>query len=426
MKLGNLLPFYISIFIFLLFFMNVLSDENEDFIPTSEWKEIKSGQKVPKGLHIRINLETGKKEGKLIDQNMAQKEQALSVTNTDFTEESSEDYLNNIKKLTKNIKDDSGNARRDSKLPYRKYDEIKKDLADINLFPKTDLEVITELVAEYKEELLFNNLTKILTLLDEFEYLSHQIDNAIEFSRLNGFQEIIYKNFNNSNIELKIASLRLMSSLLQNNPKVQIYGYESGGIRSLLTLLTLEKEDNVQYYAIAALSSLLRRFPLAQNKFISEGGIFTLTKILDKQNIKLNVKIFTLMSDLIREHQLVISENDRKDTLEQYEQIKMEEKLFEYSWCDYLGNLFNNGVLSGTYSNDYMEKILNSMNIFMQSCIKTYDVKGLENLSKKYSEMALVDIDKDADSSQSSYYFELKELCDTILQKMQIKVKTEL
>merc|ERR1719150_377158 len=37
------------------------------FVATDEWQEIHEGQKVPSGLHYRMNLETGKKEAKLIE-----------------------------------------------------------------------------------------------------------------------------------------------------------------------------------------------------------------------------------------------------------------------------------------------------------------------------------------------------------------------
>ncbi|EGZ23589.1 hypothetical protein PHYSODRAFT_310868 [Phytophthora sojae] len=37
------------------------------FEPTHEWKEILPNQVLPAGLHIRVNLQTGKKEAKLLD-----------------------------------------------------------------------------------------------------------------------------------------------------------------------------------------------------------------------------------------------------------------------------------------------------------------------------------------------------------------------
>ena len=51
--------------------------ENEDgdaplqnvFEPTSEWKTVEEGQVIPPGLHVRMNLQTGLKEAKILDEN---------------------------------------------------------------------------------------------------------------------------------------------------------------------------------------------------------------------------------------------------------------------------------------------------------------------------------------------------------------------
>ena len=37
------------------------------FVPTREWQVVDDGQSIPPGLHIRMNLETGVKEAKLLD-----------------------------------------------------------------------------------------------------------------------------------------------------------------------------------------------------------------------------------------------------------------------------------------------------------------------------------------------------------------------
>ena len=46
------------------------------FEATSEFQEIQEDQQVPAGLHYRINLETGKKEAKLIDPNEVRRRDA--------------------------------------------------------------------------------------------------------------------------------------------------------------------------------------------------------------------------------------------------------------------------------------------------------------------------------------------------------------
>ena len=57
--------------------------ELEDFVATNEWQEIKEGQKVPAGLHYRMNLETGKKEAKILEQDADSKVKVTSPVLSD-------------------------------------------------------------------------------------------------------------------------------------------------------------------------------------------------------------------------------------------------------------------------------------------------------------------------------------------------------
>ena len=49
-------------------FIEVEADrvDNELFIPSKVWQKVKPGQALPAGLHYRINLQTGDKEAKLL------------------------------------------------------------------------------------------------------------------------------------------------------------------------------------------------------------------------------------------------------------------------------------------------------------------------------------------------------------------------
>lgn len=40
----------------------------EKFVATREWQIIKEGQSIPRGLHVRMNLQTGLKEAKLLEE----------------------------------------------------------------------------------------------------------------------------------------------------------------------------------------------------------------------------------------------------------------------------------------------------------------------------------------------------------------------
>lgn len=43
-------------------------NDGDPFVPTHEWQIIKPGQVIPKGIHVRLNLQTGEREGKLLDE----------------------------------------------------------------------------------------------------------------------------------------------------------------------------------------------------------------------------------------------------------------------------------------------------------------------------------------------------------------------
>ena len=47
---------------------------------TSSWQEVRPGQRVPGGLHVRINLETGNKEARLLAPEAGEGEAATATS----------------------------------------------------------------------------------------------------------------------------------------------------------------------------------------------------------------------------------------------------------------------------------------------------------------------------------------------------------
>nr|XP_036674518.1 nucleotide exchange factor Sil1-like isoform X2 [Drosophila suzukii] len=43
-------------------------NKTSEFVATKEWQVIAEGQAIPKGLHVRINMQNGLKEAKLLDE----------------------------------------------------------------------------------------------------------------------------------------------------------------------------------------------------------------------------------------------------------------------------------------------------------------------------------------------------------------------
>jgi nucleotide exchange factor SIL1 len=78
---------------------------------------------------------------------------------------------------------------------FKNYLGLKKELKTLNMYISTDSEVLTSLFHEfesYKESIITENLNEmkihiILQILNNIEYLIHQIDNAQIFSDMEGY-----------------------------------------------------------------------------------------------------------------------------------------------------------------------------------------------------------------------------------------------
>ena len=90
----------ISIAFLLLLFL--VKSENV-FVATNEWQEIKEGQSVPAGLHYRMNLETGKKEAKIIDPEETEHQETTSPILSDANPKEGRELLSFLKKNSSNL-----------------------------------------------------------------------------------------------------------------------------------------------------------------------------------------------------------------------------------------------------------------------------------------------------------------------------------
>ena len=114
------------------------------FIATSSWQEVRPGQRVPGGLHVRLNLETGKKEARLLAPEAGEGEAA-----TTSDHEALKEALKNIKSDYNPDQGDSSDDTDPSR--FRTMDELKEALGEVQLNMETDLEVLTQLVDQFRQ-----------------------------------------------------------------------------------------------------------------------------------------------------------------------------------------------------------------------------------------------------------------------------------
>lgn len=318
----------------------VKSDENQDdsesqvdtvevstgdvFVPTEEWQEIINGQAIPAGLHVRMNLQTGKKEAKLM-------EDEPDVEDKGINHEA-------LKEALKNIKSDFKVEKKFDPSKYRSMDQLKSELGDMNIAVESDVQIMKKLFSQFKDT---DDEDAKADIIENLEYYVHQYDNAVDFVHMEGFKLIIIPSINSTNPNLRKQSCFLMGGAAQSNPQFQIAALEAGFVDFLLRLTSLDPEPEVSTKAFFALSSLLRNFPEAQNTFLRQGGLGVLTKIFEQENKsyeRLKIKILTLIHDLLVERDMSATNDDSvsRARKKQYDQLNFEAQIKDAGWCQIL------------------------------------------------------------------------------------------
>ncbi|KAL0275318.1 UNVERIFIED_CONTAM: hypothetical protein PYX00_003206 [Menopon gallinae] len=436
---------------FLNLCVNSSEKVNSTFQATNEWKKIEDGQSIPPGLHVRINLKTGYREAKLPD-DTSETKSLVTTPEADKALDPEE-----LKRILKNIK--SAESSTASSNKFRSYEELKKDFVDLNVQVKTDIEILTNLVENFKKfgltksDVQYSEETEdeeILTTLVDLEYLVHQFDNAREFAKLNGFPDVIYKSLNSTNSEIRSEALRLHGSATQSNPRVQIAALDAGSINILLKILKFDEDINVRSRSLYALSCLLRRFPAAQHKLITDGGLTVFASVFDEQKqdlLKLQVKIITLIHDLLFERKdtkmnILEEKNknqtdatlvDLKERLSQYENMDIEGKLVEQSWCSRISDWFVNqnviseletvdGIMSPSADqHDLIEKVIDTLYVLSDICKPEFKsekklMELLLQLRNVYSKLSKTELNVKDDGS-SHYYSSLHNILIILTEK---------
>lgn len=288
----------------------------------------------------------------------------------------------------------------DTKNEYRSYESLKEDFKKSNLNIKTDGELITELIEKFNKT---KDVNEKLAYLIDFEYYVHQYDNGLLLCDLNGFKLIMNELNLTDSQEIKIKSSLVLGSAIQGNPKVQIYALENGLLQLVLNKLSLDRDSEaLSLKYVFVLSSFLRNFPYAQHKFIEYGGLQTIRDyLIENKLFKVNIKLLTLLSDLLKEKSQVLEESlTRNDDLfaaklAQYKKVNLQEKLFDdNSWCIKLS-----GILKNSHEHDQREKVLYSIKTLIPTCSGNLDLvtltKHLNHLESEYKELSKNDTEDD-------------------------------
>lgn len=399
---------------------------SEPFIASKEWQTIIKGQIIPAGLHVRLNLETGLKEAKILDQNnddfdintkFVDKHKKVVQKDSETTLKSNA-IREQIKEVLKNLK--FGQQLKDSDKSssnFRSMDEIKKEFNEIDLKMSSETELLKELIEKYSK----SSIEEKLSILYDIEYLVHSIDLAQDLVKLNGI-ELLLGDLNSTNSNLRAQIAFTIGSAMNANPKVQIQVLKSGALHKLLLLLRYDSSNQVKKRALFAISSLVRHFPIAQKALIQEYGALSIFsnffKNSDIDSLKLSLKVITLLNDLLIEHQLTskYAKNNELNQikLKQYKEIDLKKALVEEGFCELVPQLLNSP------DNEARERTIEAMMTFLSLCKKEFinSLPILQQISVQFNEMV-------SDASDD-YFANLYHLTNNLINKLNSDIKQEL
>ncbi|XP_014098922.2 nucleotide exchange factor Sil1 [Bactrocera oleae] len=365
------LIFSVILLLVIKFAISAANDKNKTFVLTTEWQQIEEGQILPSGVHVRVNLQTGKKEAKLlnnqeVNENNKIKGALVNVEENIYEASWKESSTKNKVKISKTLSEALKSLPKDSlgieyspekleqiKRDFKTYSELKESYKNLQKEFRSDGELITKLIDEYKnlskenEEQPITLKTKIntqLRILEDLDYLVHQIDNALWFIGKGGLDEILLPLVvNETNINLRTKAVRLLGALTLNNPLAQIKVFEKNIGGYLAQILISSEHSEELSSALYAFGSLLRKFPLALQRILSTSGTQALVAVLAKKcELKVKAKSITLISDIIVEKKLVISNyaySDSPSAAAQYAELNLQEWLHLSGFCETVDSL---------------------------------------------------------------------------------------
>uniref|UniRef100_A0A8C6SQR9 Nucleotide exchange factor SIL1 n=1 Tax=Neogobius melanostomus TaxID=47308 RepID=A0A8C6SQR9_9GOBI len=375
--------------------------------PTDQWQTLQPGQAVPRGSHVRLNLQTGQREVRIGEEQLKYWTQQHRYP--------TENGQTLLKKAMKKMKEDL-NINKDQQESvssrFRPLEELKKDMAQMDLLVETDIQILRRLLDQFNST---RSTDERVTILHELEYMVHQVDNGQTLCSMGGLV-LILDGLNSTDSRLQESSAFVLGSAMASNPAVQVKAVESGALQTLLTVLATTEHFSVQKKVLFAVASLLRNFPFAQEQFLSRGGLQVMSEVFrGDKNGSLRTRIVTLLHDLItekvRRHTPGLwVDPSHEERLHQYSRVSLDKELVEKNWCGLVPQLLESS------EHDSREKALRALLAMTSMCCGEYRsdrslLTSLVHLKAHYEDM----VSKEQTLGEDTGYFgEILELVDNL------------
>lgn len=181
------------------------------FEPTDQWQVIREGQEIPAGLHVRLNVDTLKKEARFIQD----EEASDSTENLLVIQEQSTDPEQEQADVEQHILDKINQFKQQQNDMQEHLTKTRVTLGDVKEF------------AAAVEEIDFvspsSDVTRVSDALDTLEDLSHDIEFGCKLTQTPEiFQKLFHLDENLGGVsveQLQDKALRVMAGALRNNPE---------------------------------------------------------------------------------------------------------------------------------------------------------------------------------------------------------------
>nr|ATD13049.1 hsp70-binding protein 1 [Mizuhopecten yessoensis] len=145
------------------------------------------------------------------------------------------------------------------------------------------------------------NLTdEKIAAIEEIMEWCENIDLAIDFHKIGGY-EVLAKQFDHSEPEVRWNALELLGILVQNNPYCQEAAIKHGLLPLALQIIDNDNNATVRTKALYAISCLCRDVPDAQKVFVEKDGFSVIMRAMQTDVEKLKIKAAFMLSSMCNE-----------------------------------------------------------------------------------------------------------------------------
>lgn len=310
------LPF-ITLFVLANFFANAqvidiskkiicLSENSADcypqvFEPKNEWQVVREGQQIPPGLHVRVNLETGLEEARILQEgDTAPAEVVVADVPQDKKLDLNSDSV-------KQKMQDTINEYKERKKAFHKN---KVTLLDLTDFDHSVDEVVTFLLGDstYRLEQALNTLAD---LSHDIEFGARLAEEPAIFDSMvtlaDEFLSTKDKVANPSNLRLSELIYRLMGSALRNNPEAinnVLEKQHASFIDGLFSTLTDSVVPEIIHKRVLGVIHALTADRHFSYRYFNHGipenanGLHKLIAVFPKLGVSSQVRIANILEDL--------------------------------------------------------------------------------------------------------------------------------